>query len=106
MLWLWYRLAAVSPIRPLAREPPYAMGVALKKSKKTKKKKKKEGTKGREKRRLEIFSPPPHSRVSFIFFHFLNFLLQLIYNVLSISAIQQSDTVIHIYIYIYTFFST
>ena len=30
LLWLWYRLAAVAPIRPLAWELPYAAGVALK----------------------------------------------------------------------------
>ena len=30
LLWLWPRLAAVAPIRPLAREPPYALGAALK----------------------------------------------------------------------------
>jgi len=30
LLWLWCRLAAVAPIRPLAWEPPYAVGVALK----------------------------------------------------------------------------
>ena len=30
MLWLWYRLAAVAPIQPLAWEPPYAESVALK----------------------------------------------------------------------------
>ena len=29
--WMWYRLAAVALIRPLAWEPPYAMGPALKK---------------------------------------------------------------------------
>ena len=36
---LWCRLAAVAPIRPLARELPYAEGAALKKGgeKKTKK---------------------------------------------------------------------
>ena len=28
--WLWCRLAAAAPIRPLAWEPPYAVGVALK----------------------------------------------------------------------------
>ena len=28
--WLWCRLAAVALIQPLTREPPYAMGVALK----------------------------------------------------------------------------
>ena len=31
---LWHRPAATAPIRPLAWEPPYAMGVALKKIKK------------------------------------------------------------------------
>ena len=39
LLWLWYRLAATAPIRPLAWEPPHAKGVALKKPK-TKKQKK------------------------------------------------------------------
>ena len=29
LLWLWCRLAAVAPIRPLAWEPPYAVGAAL-----------------------------------------------------------------------------
>ena len=32
-LWLGRGPAAVAPIRPLAWEPPYAMGVALKKDK-------------------------------------------------------------------------
>ena len=32
-LWLWHRLAAVALIRPLAWEPPYAAGVALKRQK-------------------------------------------------------------------------
>ena len=50
MLWLWLWLEATAPIRPLAREAPYAAGVALNsktttttttKQKKTKKKKKK-----------------------------------------------------------------
>ena len=39
LLWLWRRLEAAAPIRPLAWEIPYAMGVALK-SKKMKKMKK------------------------------------------------------------------
>ena len=39
-LWLWRRLAAVAPIRPLAWEPQHAAGGALKRQK-TKKKKKK-----------------------------------------------------------------
>ena len=30
LLWLWYRLAAVVMIRPLAWGPPYAAGAALK----------------------------------------------------------------------------
>ena len=36
--WLWCRLAAVAPIRPLAWGPPYAEGVALKTKKNTKNK--------------------------------------------------------------------
>ena len=35
-LWLWRRLAAVAPIRPLAWKLPHAMGMALKKDKNTK----------------------------------------------------------------------
>ena len=38
----WNRLAATALIGPLVWEPPYAMGVALKKPKIQKKKKKKE----------------------------------------------------------------
>ncbi len=34
LLWLWYRLAAVAPIQPLAWELPYAIGVALKRQNK------------------------------------------------------------------------
>ena len=34
LLWLWCRLAAVAPIRPLARELPYAICAALKSKKK------------------------------------------------------------------------
>ncbi len=33
LLWLWRRLAAVAPIRPLAWELPCAVGVALAKAK-------------------------------------------------------------------------
>ena len=29
LLWLWCRLAAAAPSRPLAWEPPYAVGAAL-----------------------------------------------------------------------------
>ena len=31
LLWLWYRLAATAPFRPLVWEPPYASGAVLKK---------------------------------------------------------------------------
>ena len=41
LLWLWQRLAATAPIRPLAWEPPNASGVALKEQETKKKKKKK-----------------------------------------------------------------
>ena len=33
LLWLWSRLKATAPIRPLAWEPPYAAGAALKRQK-------------------------------------------------------------------------
>ena len=38
-----------------------------------------------------------------LFIYFFNFLLYLIYNVLSISAVQQSDPVIHIYIHSFVY---
>jgi len=38
LLWLWHRLAATAPIQPLTWEPPYAVGVALKKEKRKKRK--------------------------------------------------------------------
>ena len=37
MLWLWCRLVAIAPIRPLAWKPPYAVSAALKKQKQTNK---------------------------------------------------------------------
>ena len=37
LLWLWHRLAAIARIRPLAWEPLYAMGAALKRQKDKKK---------------------------------------------------------------------
>ena len=40
LLWLWHRLAATAPIRPLAWEPPYAARVAQEMAKRQKKKKK------------------------------------------------------------------
>ena len=36
LLWLWHRLAATDLIRPPAWEPPYAVGMALKRPKKKK----------------------------------------------------------------------
>ena len=44
MLWLWHRPAAVALIGPLAWEPPYAMGTALKGQKKKKKSGKREAS--------------------------------------------------------------
>ena len=41
LLWLWRRPVATAPIRPLAWEPPYAMGAAQEKAKRPKKRKKK-----------------------------------------------------------------
>ena len=41
LLWLWCRPETTAPNRPLAWEPPYAMGAALKRQKKRKEKKKK-----------------------------------------------------------------
>ena len=37
LLWLWHRLVATAPIRPIAWEPPSAKGVALEKTKDKKK---------------------------------------------------------------------
>ena len=42
LLWLWRRPAATDLIRPLAWEPPYALGVGLKRQKTKTKTKKKE----------------------------------------------------------------
>ena len=36
LLWLWRRPAAIAPIRPLAWQSPYAVGVALEKAKRQK----------------------------------------------------------------------
>ena len=36
LLWLWHRLVATAPIRPLAWEPPYAAGGALKRTERQK----------------------------------------------------------------------
>ena len=39
LLWLWYRPVSRAPIWPLAWEPPFAAGAAIKRQKKKKKKK-------------------------------------------------------------------
>ena len=44
LLWLWHRLAATAAIGPLAWEPPYAMGTALKRQKDKEKGEKKSKT--------------------------------------------------------------
>ena len=42
LLWLWCRLAATAPTRPLAWESAYTVGAALKRQKTLKKKKREE----------------------------------------------------------------
>ena len=46
LLWLWHRLAAPAPIRPVVWQLPYGMGTALKRPKKKKKERKKTIKKG------------------------------------------------------------
>ena len=53
LLWLWHRLVATAPIRPLAWEPPYAAGAAQEMAKRPKKKKKTKKEKKKEKREAE-----------------------------------------------------
>ena len=53
LLWLWHRPAGVTPIRPLAWEPPYAVGMALKSKKRKKEKKRKERKEGGREGRKE-----------------------------------------------------
>ena len=50
LLWLWCRLAAAAPMRPLAWELPYAADVALESKAKKKKKKKKKKERKKEKK--------------------------------------------------------
>ena len=52
LLWLWCRPAAIALIRPLAWEPPYAVGSALEKAKRQKIFKKIKKRKGHRKARL------------------------------------------------------
>ena len=58
LLWLWRRPAATAPIRPLAWEPPRAMGAALKRQK-YKRKRKKE--KKKRNLRSTSWTPSPNS---------------------------------------------
>ena len=53
LLCLWHRLAAIAPIRPLAWEPPWALGAALKEQKN--KKQKTKNKKIKLKMKLSIF---------------------------------------------------
>ena len=48
LLWFWRRLVATAPIRPLAWEPPYAVGTALEKTKKEKKEHRRFSRKGKK----------------------------------------------------------
>ena len=70
LLWLWCRPVAVAVIRPLAWEPPYAMGTAQEMAKKRPKKKKK---KKKTKRR----NPPVPSSGSTVSFLSINFNLHI-----------------------------
>ena len=53
MLWLWHRLAAVSPIEPLNRELPYSADMAIKRKREEgrKEERKKERERKKEKER-------------------------------------------------------
>ena len=51
LLWLWCRLAATAPIRPIAWELPYANGMALRRHLKKKVCVRGEGEKKKEKQR-------------------------------------------------------
>ena len=48
--WLWRRLVAIAPIRPLVWEPPCAVGVALEKAKRQTKKQANEPKKKKKKK--------------------------------------------------------
>ena len=50
LLWLWCRPAATAPIQPLAWEPPYAAGAALKSKERKRKKGKRKQRKGKERK--------------------------------------------------------
>ena len=77
LLWLWRRPAATALIRPLAWEPPRAMGAALEKAKRKRPKKKKKKKKKRKEKKKEM-------RLACIFF------LELILLACAIDIIQTS----------------
>ena len=79
LLWLWHRLAAAAPIQPLAWEPLYAMGAALKKTKDQKKKKKKKKKKALQNPEPYVLSKLIHSVI-----HSLSRYLSSIYYVLEL----------------------
>ena len=87
LLWLWCRLAATAPIPPLAWEPPYAAGVALKK--KTDKDKE-------NKLKSSSLSNPKLYLSLIIFVSFKKNVIEvsLIYNIVLVSGIQQSHSAI------------
>ena len=62
LLWLGCRPAVVALTRPLAWEPPYAAGPALKKAKEKKKNKRKEEEKRKRKRRKKRETPALETR--------------------------------------------
>ena len=54
LLWLWRRLVVTALIRPLAWEPPYAVGATLKRQKKTKKRPNNNNNKTQEVKNVSI----------------------------------------------------
>ena len=63
LLWLWCRLVVTAPIGPLAWEPPYAMGSALKRQK----------TKQTNKNVVWLLHPVLQFPILCLFFFFLSF---------------------------------
>jgi len=94
LLWLWRRPPAIAPIRPLAWEPPYAAGAALKRQKKQ--------TKNQTRVFLEegwLRPSPPYFNVllELPLFKTLNCIgVSLIYNCVLVSGVQPRESVIHI----------
>ena len=68
LLWLWYRLAATAPIRPLAWEPPYAEGVAKRNSKDKKTKKQKKQFRVSKIQTLIILAMPLECDIFYLYF--------------------------------------